>query len=593
MAAVKLHLKNNNKDYKLKATDRKTDAGKIIYKNTLTGELHSELSMTLEMPEGSGNWINVPSLINGRVYNQQGVIDMLNAGKVEPTSTGHLTQDAAVQAAIYRSNNLQQLPATKEDIIGANIKPNQVVSLSDAVNNWNSSEVHDVKNYEWPTEFEVDIRDEDMMRKFDNATQYSRSSFQNLPDFSKIENSMYDLRGGGAGRGDIVENPRERGMYTAMAPYELRTGPESDVLTPIEARDRAMSSYEPRPTEALNAAELARQQAAIGQAMSAYGPRTGQSPIPEGAVLTYADGRVYNGAVQMINGQPADAAGQKLIVNDAGTVPVDDTNQAMLAKAAEEQALHKVYADSEEAARQKAIAADRKADLARIQENLGPIIAQVEEAKERAKTKAFPGREDARFDANGGYLNTPTDDGIFNYKGLKLNPANQPVAADEQIYGGGNYNLQPNDDGPFYYGDVPGKSKIRDDGSFYYGDVAGKSRIRDDGSFDYGKDDNINPKFLRPNQKQIVREVVNVPKGTLKPDYGEMPGFKFNQAKGQKSGQGYWDVDEKSDFWQTDAGYDKALQTWGQKPGWVKPGYRPKKKELDIEAIKKWFTPSK
>jgi len=35
------------------------------------------------------------------------------------------------------------------------------------------------------------------------------------------------------------------------------------------------------------------------------------------------------------------------------------------------------------------------------------------------------------------------------------------------------------------------------------------------------------------------------------------------------------------------------MQTWGEKPGWVKPGYRPKKKELDINAIKKWFTPSK
>ena len=72
-----------------------------------------------------------------------------------------------------------------------------------------------------------------------------------------------------------------------------------------------------------------------------------------------------------------------------------------------------------------------------------------------------------------------------------------------------------------------------------------------------------------------------------------MPGFKFSQAKGQKKGQGFWSADETSDFWQTDAGYEKAMQTWGEKPGWVKPGFRPKKKELDINAIKKWFTPSK
>ena len=79
----------------------------------------------------------------------------------------------------------------------------------------------------------------------------------------------------------------------------------------------------------------------------------------------------------------------------------------------------------------------------------------------------------------------------------------------------------------------------------------------------------------------------------VKPNWGEIPGFKFNHAKGQGPKQGYWDADETSGFWQTDAGYDKAMQTWGEKPGWVKPGYRPKRKELDIEAIKSWFKPSK
>ena len=79
-------------------------------------------------------------------------------------------------------------------------------------------------------------------------------------------------------------------------------------------------------------------------------------------------------------------------------------------------------------------------------------------------------------------------------------------------------------------------------------------------------------------------------------DYGKMPGFKFSSAGYKKADgeeAGYWSADEKSDFWQTDAGYEKAMQTWGEKPGWVKPGFRPKKKELDINAIKKWFTPSK
>jgi hypothetical protein len=124
MAAVKLHLKNNNKDYKLKATDRRTKEGRIIYENTKTGEFHSELSMTLEVPEGSGNWINVPSLINGRVYNIQGVLDMLEAGKVTPNSTGHKTEAEAVEAAIYRSNNLQ-------DEVGVSLKPNNEVVIND------------------------------------------------------------------------------------------------------------------------------------------------------------------------------------------------------------------------------------------------------------------------------------------------------------------------------------------------------------------------------------------------------------------------------------------------------------------------------
>ena len=186
MAADKTHLKNVDKSYKLEPTDRKTDAGRIIYKNTKTGELHSEISITLEHPEGSGNWINVPSLINGKVYNTKGVLAMLKAGKVTPNSTGHASEDIAVEAAIYRSNNLQQLPATNEDIVGAGIEPTQVVSLSDAVNNWNSSGVQDVKNYERPAKFEVDIRDEDMMRKFDNAPKLRNMPYR--PDLSNIEN---------------------------------------------------------------------------------------------------------------------------------------------------------------------------------------------------------------------------------------------------------------------------------------------------------------------------------------------------------------------------------------------------------------------
>mgnify|MGYP001052891592 FL=1 len=93
--------------------------------------------------------------------------------------------------------------------------------------------------------------------------------------------------------------------------------------------------------------------------------------------------------------------------------------------------------------------------------------------------------------------------------------------------------------------------------------------------------------------KKIKNKDVSLINKNLKPNYGEMPGFKFTSAKTKNPKAGFWSADETSDFWQTDAGYEKAMQTWGEKPGWVKPGYRPKKKELDINAIKKWFTPSK
>tara|TARA_R110000823_G_scaffold95415_1_gene208207 strand:- start:2089 stop:3126 length:1038 start_codon:yes stop_codon:yes gene_type:complete len=107
MAADKSHLKHIDKSYKLKKTDKKTNEGKVVYKNVETGEEHSELSMTLEYPKGSGNWINVPSLVNGRVYKAEGILALLKNKSLKPTSTGHANQDIAVEAAKYRSNNLQ------------------------------------------------------------------------------------------------------------------------------------------------------------------------------------------------------------------------------------------------------------------------------------------------------------------------------------------------------------------------------------------------------------------------------------------------------------------------------------------------------
>ena len=106
MAADKSHLKHIDKSYKLKKTDKLTTEGNPIYVNTETGEEHSELSVTIEYPENSGKWINVPSLLNGRVYNAKGVLAMLKKGKLVPTST-HMSEQKASEAAAYRSTTLQ------------------------------------------------------------------------------------------------------------------------------------------------------------------------------------------------------------------------------------------------------------------------------------------------------------------------------------------------------------------------------------------------------------------------------------------------------------------------------------------------------
>lgn len=99
---------------------------------------------------------------------------------------------------------------------------------------------------------------------------------------------------------------------------------------------------------------------------------------------------------------------------------------------------------------------------------------------------------------------------------------------------------------------------------------------------------NVKPVFTYKGDMQL-QEDVNLIKD-LKIDYGPVPGFKRPlDNKGNK--QGYYDADEKSEFWKTDAGYEKAMETWG-KDGGVLPQFvkKPEQKEFDITAIKKLFT---
>ena len=101
----------------------------------------------------------------------------------------------------------------------------------------------------------------------------------------------------------------------------------------------------------------------------------------------------------------------------------------------------------------------------------------------------------------------------------------------------------------------------------------------------------LDSKVTNKNNLDKASLLTNLKNVTLKQN--EHPGFQFHSAGTKDPKAGYYSVDETLPFWQTDAGYEKAMQTWGHKPGWVRPGFRPKKRELDIEAIKSWFKPSK
>ena len=416
MAAVKIHLRNVDKSYELEPTDKKTSEGKTIYRNKKTGELHSELSVTLEYPEGSGNWINVPSLLNGRVYNAKGVLAMLKAGKLTPTST-HISEFDAIEAAKFRSNNLrdnvgQTLDRGLErDAIGRIIEyqpsgPHVDEPTPVIVDSTNQAMLEKIAEEKTSKQDQRSFGEKftDAMTKVAGVAEMSYpASAKPVRGFERAE-SLFDV----PNKIDLIHSQSARladqeGLYDGPQ----HRGSERGKMMRAKQMERAMSSYQPYPTR----------NRAMDEAMSSYGPRF----TPE---------------------------------MDTGT--------------------------------------RSKVELSDI-------------------TSSGPPRRSSR----------------------------------------------PEEFKPIYDSGPPRRGSRGD------------------------------------RTKPIVPEYIDVPQNTQIADYGEMPGFKFHSAGTKDPKAGYWSADETSDFWQTDAGYDKAMQTWGEKPGWVKPGYRPKKKELDIEAIKKWFKPSK
>jgi NADPH:quinone reductase-like Zn-dependent oxidoreductase len=86
-----------------KPTGRFTKAGKPTF-ITPDGEEVSEKSISIPYKD---KFVNIPSIHKGVRKSEDEVIDMLEKGRVKPTST-HDTMDEAVKAAKERSANLMK-----------------------------------------------------------------------------------------------------------------------------------------------------------------------------------------------------------------------------------------------------------------------------------------------------------------------------------------------------------------------------------------------------------------------------------------------------------------------------------------------------
>lgn len=544
MAASKLHLKNVNKDYKLEATDKRTNEGRIVYKNTKTGELHSELSMTLEMPEGSGNWINVPSLINGRVYNVQGVIDMLKAGKITPNSTGHATQDAAVEAAIYRSNNLQ-------DDDGVSLRPNNELTLSkDSIMHPDNADKNQGYSQAELDQINQDYRTEQSEAQTKRLTKImNNQDLEKNDEFYKMKGNVnndqfYNIGDGNPWGSSVFGN--YKGLPTQyLQPYGEEKRAANIARGEAERAAIAQAKIDSKYSrdEALTDPQIPFKQIT---AADDYDPVKAAFVDENMRNININAGSTNNGVIDIDQ-----ALNQQILGTDDASIQETVTRNNKIKELAA--IMDRANAEKDDT--------NNNIDLLkRYKLNNGTVSAADQAIFDKAKSIRFPGNEDANFDSNTVYDMGVSDDGIFpgfpKYNAGPLRRSSKGISSkDNESF-----------DIPILGNDVvtdgskksTTKKTSKKIGS-YYDDMPPAEKMKDNRSL----------------------------KNATLSEYGEMPGFK------KAENGNYWSADETSPFWQTDAGYEKAMQVWGEKPGWVKPGYRPKKKELDINAIKKWFTPSK
>lgn len=289
MAASKEHLKEINKDYKLKRTDEVTSAGNRVYLNTKTGEKHSEIVITIEYPEGSGNWVNVPSLINGKVYTTKGVIRMLDTGRVRPNSS-HINENDAIEAAVYRSNNLQSNTGEtlKPDNELADFDPVRQAFIDENVNAFASTFPTREENpnglFRVPTELEERLNQQilgtdtaSMQKTVVNnkanqeyinrlATILDEAEAQKQDDYFDVSKPRtFNMLGD--------NNPRYRneGFLTGWGGYKARQNDPAFSQMTISPEDQAK----------FDKAKEERKRLHMGKAMSAYEPRS-TPPIDTG-----------------------------------------------------------------------------------------------------------------------------------------------------------------------------------------------------------------------------------------------------------------------------------------------------------------------
>jgi len=502
MAADKTHLRNLDKSYKLVPTDQKTDAGRIIYKNSETGELHSELSVTIEYPANSGKWINVPSLLNGRVYNSKGVLAMLKKGKLTPTST-HMSEKEALETAQFRSNNLSIQPASEDELVADGVERDAIGRIVEPLMangspNGRGNDVY-MSDVSIATASNA-VTDKDAI----NAQQAILADVALSNDFA----STFPTE---------AENPNGLFVRAAQPEYTSGSGANANILAAAEA--------------ALASDQQTQRLAAI---MDRANEEKDDSNLKN-----------ISNNINLVRSQTPRITAQE--------------NQGEL----------------------DAKAANERASLERMYQIMDRANAEKEDDYFNAAQPPSSIFGDNSFNYRNSVSDMLKGKGIAgDLKAIQNNYKQLPVsAADQAMFDAASKARSLYSEGPATRQSKPepitGTASAMDDTVDVEKGMSSNKPI-----FNFKYKPHMNPEEKMKDNRNL--------KG-LSPEYGKMPGFKFVSAGTKDPDAGYWSADEDSQFWKTDAGYEKAQQTWGNTgtlPNYVK---RPVKKELDVNAIKKFF----